>query len=185
MNKKMPNKIYTRGSQLDCETEKGAYFIDKQYSTTNILKNKYPSLIFKHRKLKTAGEDCYVYHNNKLSAVSEIKCRPYINRDKKIPFTFEILKNRYKNEYLITAEKLYHLQSISKARGIPSFVFFDLPSESCIVRLKITDSNGEFVTTFEERETMTKYSCNDEKGDTVRLNAFIPIDTPTAEVIKY
>jgi len=106
MNKKMPNKIYTRGSQLDCETEKGAYFIDKQYSTTNILKNKYPSLIFKHRKLKTAGEDCYVYHNNKLSAVSEIKCRPYINRDKKIPFTFEILKNRYKNEYLITAEKI-------------------------------------------------------------------------------
>ena len=170
---------------LDCHTAKGRKFIDAQYDTTDILKRLYPSLIFVHSTNDSQAEDCYIYHNKKLSGVAEIKCRPYINRRDKVPYKLETIKSRYNNEYLITKTKIDNLRAISLKKLIPSFIFLNLPSEKKIVRFKITDANGNFVTPIQSRFTRTMYSCNDYKGTTERENAFLPLDNETVMVLNY
>ena len=170
---------------LDCHTERGRKFIDAQYDTTNILKKLYPSLIFIHSKNDSQAEDCYIYHNKKLSGVAEIKCRPYINRRDKVPYLLETIKSRYNNEYLITKTKIDNLREISLKKLIPSFIFLNLPSEKKIVRFKITDNKGKWTIPVQSRMTRTMYSCNDYKGTTERENAFLPLDSDAVMVVSY
>ena len=170
---------------LDCKTEKGRRFINAQYETTNILKNIYPSLDFIHSKNDTQEEDCWIYNNKKLFGVAEVKCRPYINRKNKIPFTLEIIKEKYDNKYLITKTKIDNLQNISLRRKIASFVFLCLPFEKKIISFKITNSKGEWIIPVESRKTRTMYSCNDHKGTIERENAFLQLDSPSVKTVSY
>ena len=170
---------------LDCYTARGRKFIDAQYDTTDILKRLYPSLIFVHSTNDSQAEDCYIYHDKKLSGVAEIKCRPYINRRDKVPYKLETIKSRYNNEYLITKTKIDNLHSISCIKYIPSFIFLNLPSEKKIVRFKITDAKGNFVIPVHSRTTRTMYSCNDYKGTTERENAFLSLDNENVMLLSY
>jgi len=156
---------------LDCHTEQGKTFINKQKETGTLIESRF-NVNVEHVKYDAEKFDAYIYKNNKLIGVCEIKTRPYFNRKRKTPCTLSLLK---REGYLITAEKLDILQEQSIKHGVTSYIFVNLPLDGKILCFKICNPKGEFLFNFKKKETLTRYSCNDYKGDTVRLNAFLPI----------
>jgi len=157
---------------LDCHTKQGKSFIEKQKETGALIE-AYFGVSVEHVKYDAEKFDAYIYKNNKLVSVCEIKTRPFFNRKRKTPCTLDLLK---KEGYLITAEKLDVLREQSIKLGVRTFVFVNLPLDNKILCFKITDRSGSFVIDFERERTRTRYSCNDYKGDTIRENAFVPIE---------
>lgn len=156
---------------LDCNTEKGRRFIQSQRETGELVEKRF-GVVVKHTTDDAEKFDCYIYRGN-LIGLGEIKTRPYFNRRLKAPCTLEKLK---KEGYLITAEKLDILKNHSAKLGVTSYVFVNLPNDKKLLVFKVADRQGKFFIDFERKRTTTKYSCNDYKGDTIRENAFIPIE---------
>ena len=91
---------------LDCHTKEGKTFISRQKETGTLIESRF-SVNVEHVKYDAEKFDAYIYKNNKLIGVCEIKTRPYFNRKRKTPCTLSLLK---REGYLITAEKLDILQ---------------------------------------------------------------------------
>lgn len=158
---------------LDCNTEEGRKHIKKQDWILKVIEKNKKGVKCIPTEEQDCGFDAYIYKNKILSAVIEIKNRPYINRSKKTPATLKSLEQY--GTYLITAEKLDILRKESRKNKCKSFVVVNLPNDSKILFFQITDWRGRFVMDFERKTTKTFYSSNNYKGKVDRENAFIPI----------
>jgi len=169
---------------LDCYTPVGQKWIRKQHETNTILEKHY-NVEIKPSEEDDCPNDGWIYKDNKLFGVCEIKNRDYWSRGRGTKMTLEKLKQN--PTYLVTAEKLYLLKEISQIKGINSYLFVNLINSNCILEFKISDDFfGEFLFEFVEDFTRTRYSSNDYKGDTIRKNAYLPIyDNPYFKIIKY
>ena len=157
---------------LDRYTTEGQKFIDKEKETAALVADHY-AVDIQFATFDAEKFDAYIYKMpNIVSGICEIKTRPYFNRKLKIPCTLDKLT---KEGYLITAEKLYILQAQSRIYNVYSYIFVNLPHDKKILCFKVCDKEGEFLMDFKTDWTPTLYSCNDYKGDTTRLNAFLPI----------
>ena len=63
---------------LDCHTEQGKTFINKQKETGTLIESRF-NVNVEHVKYDAEKFDAYIYKNNKLIGVCEIKTRPYFN----------------------------------------------------------------------------------------------------------
>lgn len=168
-----PQPRYTMGvtRNLDCNTKKGQKFIESQRETGWLIERLF-HVVVKHTADDAEKFDCHIYRGG-LIGLGEIKTRPYFNRKLKTACTLDRLR---REGYLITAEKLDILREHSIKSRVTSYLFVNLPNDRKLLVFKISNGRGSFFTNFERRRTTTKYSCNDYKGDTIRENAFIPIE---------
>ena len=169
-------------STLDCDTPKGKSFIKSQNMTMKIIERTYRGIKLKKTKDKAEKFDAYIHKDGGLYGVCEIKTRPYYSKKQEQPCTFDLLKQ---NDYLITAEKLKVLQNQSKKFKIKSYIFVNLPFENKVVQIKITDENGEFLVKYEIKKSTTYATCNEEKGEVERINAYIKYDENNWSCIKF
>lgn len=161
---------------LDCDTVEGQKHIARQNWILKFIEKNGDKIKCVPTEDKICGFDAFVYKDDILSSVIEIKNRPYINRAQKNYATLRALQQF--GTYLITAEKLDVLQRISRQKRCKSFVVVNLPNDSPrkLLFFQITDWKGRFVIDFERKTSRTYYSSNDWKGKIDRVNAFIPIN---------
>ena len=103
---------------LDCETPKGQEAIAQELDVKNILAEKLGVKITTPQN-KTKHDDGFIYREEKLIGVCEIKTRDYWSRDAKTPFTLERFLSDGRG-YMITGWKLEWLQKQSKNNNIYS-----------------------------------------------------------------
>jgi len=156
---------------LDCHTPKGKTYIQKQHET-GLLVESFFGVKVKHTTYDAEKHDSYLYKDDKLVGVCEIKSRDFLNRDEKSDFTLKAIE---RGGYLITADKLDHLQEQSLDKKINSYVFVNALRDQKLLCFKIANPNGDFVCNFTRDRTPTKNTCNDYKGTVRRINAFIPV----------
>lgn len=156
---------------LDCHTPKGKTYIQKQHET-GLLIESFFGVKVKHTTYDAEKHDSYLYKDDKLIGVCEIKSRDFFSRDGKSDFTLAKLK---KGGYLITADKLDNLQEQSLEKKINSYVFVNALRDQKLLCFKISNPNGDFICNFTRDRTVTMNTCNDYKGTVKRVNAFIPV----------
>ena len=169
--------------RLDCETKEGKKFIKHENFVKDFLEKKY-NIKIKSPKWKDAADDGIMMRDDRVVGVFETKTRVYWNRDSKTPYTLNNLKND-RDGYLITESKILNLYKQSKEKRIQSFIFLHIPHDKVIVRINISNRNGDALAKYTSQKTETYNTCNDYKGKTVRKNAFIPFDEQTFEVLEY
>lgn len=157
--------------KLDRYTTEGKKFISKEKQTGRLVEAHY-SIRVVHTTYDAEKFDVFMHKGNELIGVAEIKTRPYFNRRLKTPCTLQKLREE---GYLITAEKLDVLQSTARMYNVYAYIFVNLPNDKKVLCFKVCDKDGNFLIDYDKRKTKTKYSCNDDRGDTERLNAFLPI----------
>ena len=157
---------------LDCHTPKGKTYIQKQHETGLLIESFFPGIKVKHTTYDAEKHDSYLYKDDKLVGVCEIKSRDFFSRDRKSDFTLARLK---KGGYLITADKLDNLQKQSLENKINSYVFVNALRDQKLLCFKISNPNGDFICNFTRDRTVTMNTCNDYKGTVKRINAFIPV----------
>lgn len=161
--------------RYDCEWGNGPGFIKHQHTTEELVGEHFNILVIPIGK-KGSEYDADIYStedSENIISKCEIKCRRYFNTYKRSLLTFDLLK---KEDYLITAKKLFDLQKHSEALNIPTFVFANLLTEQKIVYFKVTDNVGKFICKFDVRKTWTRATSNPEAGDAERDNAYIEYD---------
>ena len=169
--KECREKNNLKGMKLDRYTKEGQKFIGKERETAKLVSKHY-GIDISFTKFDAEKFDAFMYSKEKMVGVMEIKTRPFFNRKLKTPCTLDLLR---REGYLITAEKLDILQDQSLKNEVTSYIFVNLPNDRKILCFKVTNSKGVFFFDYERRISRTAYSCNDYKGDTDRVNAFIPI----------
>tara|TARA_Y100000004_G_scaffold127661_1_gene143727 strand:+ start:1458 stop:1967 length:510 start_codon:yes stop_codon:yes gene_type:complete len=157
--------------KLDRYTTEGKKFISEEKRTGRLIEAEYDVRVI-HTTYDAEKFDIFINKGNELTGIGEIKTRPYFNRKLKTMCTLDMLRDK---GYLITAEKLDILQQQSRIYNVYGYIFVNLPNDRKVLCFKVCDKEGNFLLNYNTRETKTRYSCNDYKGDTKRKNAFLPI----------
>ena len=89
--------------------------------------------------------------------------------------TRERMRITFRDNWLVTMEKVEKGRTLSALLGIPFVGMLYLLPEKRLLTLMITDDKGEWAFDFETRETTTQKCING--GEAVRLNAFLPLAT--------
>ena len=157
--------------KLDRYTTEGKKFISEEKRTGRLIEAEYGVRVV-HTSYDAEKFDIFINIGNELTGIGEIKTRPYFNRKLKTMCTLDMLRDK---GYLITAEKLDILQQQSRIYNVYGYIFVNLPNDRKVLCFKVCDKEGNFLLNYDTKETKTRYSCNDYKGDTKRKNAFLPI----------
>ena len=157
--------------KLDRYTTEGKKFIGEERATGKLIEKHYGvRVVFAQNDAEKF--DAFIHKGNELVGVAEMKTRVFWNRDAGTFFTLDKLREK---GYLITAGKLDILKKQSRIYNVYGYVFVYLPKDKKVLSFKVSDKEGNFLFNFKRFRTKTKYSCNDYKGDTERVNAFLPI----------
>ena len=157
--------------KLDRYTTEGKKFISEEKRTGRLIEAEYGVRVI-HTTYDAEKFDIFINKGNELTGIGEIKTRPYFNRKLKTMCTLDMLRDK---GYLITAEKLDILQQQSRIYNVYGYIFVNLPNDRKVLCFKVCDKEGNFLLNYDTKETKTRSSCNDYKGDTKRKNAFLPI----------
>ena len=117
-------------------------------------------------KERPAAADGVFMKHGVLHSVVEVKVRDVTR--KKLRFAF-------RDNWLVTMEKVEKGRTLSALLGIPFVGMLYLLPEKRLLTLMITDDKGEWAFDFETSETTTQRCING--GEAVRLNAFLPLAT--------
>lgn len=104
--------------------------------------------------------------SNKIHAVVETKCRYNLTLDQ--------FENNYKNQWLVTHEKIVKAAKVGESLGVPLVGFLYLVEDQCLLIKQISDSLGFFVADMEVRDTETQKTVNG--GKVIRTNCFIDMN---------
>ena len=157
--------------KLHRSTTEGKKFLSEETRTGRRIEAEYGVRVI-HTTYDAEKFDIFINKGNELTGIGEIKTRPYFNRKLKTMCTLDMLRDK---GYLITAEKLDILQQQSRIYNVYGYIFVNLPNDRKVLCFKACDKEGNFLLNYDTKETKTRYSCNDYKGDTKRKNAFLPI----------
>jgi hypothetical protein len=157
--------------KLDRYTTEGKKFISEEKRTGRLIEAEY-GVHVTHTTYDAEKFDIFINKGNELTGIGEIKTRPYFNRKLKTICTLDMLRDK---GYLITAKKLNVLQRQSRIYKVYGYIFVNLSNDRKVLCFKVSDKDGNFLLNYSTKETKTRYSCNDYKGDTKRKNAFLPI----------
>lgn len=149
---------------LDINTPKGQETLEHEQIMLDMILEQHPDRfksVIQTPKLKDAKYDgIFVNHRNEISAVFESKCRD---------LTYKKLVQH--ETWLITHEKLVHCAEASKLTRVPFIgLLYLIPDKMCLM-WKITDDNGNFLFSLNEKVTETRANVNGGKAN--RNNAFL------------
>jgi len=103
---------------------------------------------------------------NVLVGVAEAKCR--------YDLTVESFRKQFRNEWLVTMDKLIKAADIASSLCVPLYGFLYLCDEPALMTVRLTYSTGQFAVPFRCCNTETQATCNG--GRITRANAYIKMD---------
>jgi len=151
---------------LDCLTEKGQKFIQCENWTADFLEEKYlqpKNQRFQKFKYLWSSADRFLISNRtkKKLALIEIKCRQT---------TKDSYEKYFDNKYLISTHKVDANLKDSKKYGIPFFLFVNLMKDDYLIRIQISDNQGNLIAPHDLDTRQTQATCNgNTKTDMVYL----------------
>lgn len=148
---------------MDILTEKGQKtLLDEKNAIEIFLKNNSSFGVVETPKNKPSDFDLILTKGYRVIGIVETKCRYDCDMDR--------FSKEYKNQWLLTFDKLIKMKSFTDAMKVDAIGFLYLvPSKALLVKTII--HNGEFVIPFHVRNTFTKRSVNG--GSALRTNAYI------------
>ena len=157
---------------LDIETPKGQESATQEVSMIQAINDLYPKFQFiTTDKSKPANVDGVLTLDGQIKAVIESKCRSA---------SLDELRGSFKNEWLVTYEKLTKGCALAKSLCVPFVGFLYLLKSESILSIQIADEYGVFLPSIRIVRTKTQATING--GSIVRANAFIHM--ANAKVIK-
>lgn len=112
-----------------------------------------------------ASVDAVIVKGGHIVGVVETKCRYGVTRAS--------LRDRWKDEWLITMDKVEHGKAAAAAMSVPFYGFCFLVDDGVLLVQKIADAEGQYAVSFRVERTETVKNCN---GGTKKVpNAFIPM----------
>ena len=158
---------------LDILTEKGQETVKQEAEAVALFTARADGWEWKHTSKKgTAIVDGLLFKDGVLSGVVETKCRTCDT---------ETFKNQFRNEWLITYQKVEDAKRCASLLHVPLYGFLYLTPSKTLLMEKITDEDGQFVCQFRVEQTTTQRTVNG--GSAVRSNAFISMKN--AKEFKY
>lgn len=157
---------------LDIATNKGQESATQEINMIQVIGDLYPKFQFiTTDKSKPADVDGVLIHDGQIKAVVESKCRNA---------SLDDLRGSFKNEWLVTYEKLTKGCALAKSLCVPFVGFLYLIKSESILSVQISDEHGVFLPSIRIDRTKTQATING--GLVVRANAFIHM--ANAKVIK-
>lgn len=95
-------------------------------------------------------------------AVAEIKCRA---------LTLDTFRGRCGGQLLLTFDKLIAGREAARLLRVPYWVLLWLAGDGALLRLTVTDEEGQFVAPFRAAQTITPATING--GTATRCNAYV------------
>jgi hypothetical protein len=105
--------------------------------------------------------------SNELKGVIETKCR--------YKLTLEQFKTSFKNEWLVTWDKVHNAIQIANSLGVPCFGFLYLVNDKYLLIQKLSEPNGKLNVKIRLETTETQATING--GKAIRTNAFIDMSS--------
>lgn len=110
--------------------------------------------------------------SSELKGVIETKCR--------YKLTLEQFKTSFKNEWLVTWDKVHNAMQIATSLGVPCFGFLYLVTDKVLLIQKLSEPSGKLNVKIRLETTETQATING--GKAIRTNAFI--DMTSAHTYK-
>jgi hypothetical protein len=148
---------------MDILTEAGQQTLKDEQRAADLFCARYPQYKYVQTpKHMPAYVDALLIDAG-LAAAVETKCRYDMDLQK--------FKAEYKQEWLVTHEKIQNAANVASGLGIPLVGFLYLVRSDCLLVQKITDAFGKFVCEIRTQDTYTQKSING--GRILRTNGFI------------
>ena len=149
---------------LDVNTTKGLESLADERLAVAILGQNFPHLQYCDTpKAKPAVVDAVLIKAGSIYAVVETKCRPAV--------TLAKLQGEWKNQWLVTFEKIIAGAKIAEALQVPFFGFLFLPAEKALLVQQIWNPEAGFAAEMNIKRTITQATTNG--GSIERSNAYI------------
>lgn len=110
-----------------------------------------------------ARVDAVITKAGHIAGVVETKCRYGVTRAN--------LRDGWKDEWLVTMEKIEQVKAAASAMCVPFYGFLFLVDEGLLLTQMIADETGQYCVRFRVDRTETQKNVNG--GSVVRCNAFI------------
>lgn len=101
-----------------------------------------------------------------IAALAEIKARKNTLAD---------LRGQFKNEWLVTADKIAENQQAAKLLGVESWGILYLVPDDIVLRIKLWHPKKGWLVKYRTERTETQATVNGGRAN--RVNAFIPMET--------
>jgi len=125
-------------------------------------------------KSKPAKVDGFmITPGNVVAGVFETKCRD-LSRD--------TLKRQYKNQWLITYEKICDGATVARLLQVAFYGFLYLVPDGVGLAIRLTDTDGNFVQPIRLAYTPTQRTCNG--GSILRTNAYVDMRAAVAFPVR-
>lgn len=148
---------------LDILTERGQETVQQEADAVALFNRSTNGWEWKHTsKEGTAIVDGLLFQAGVLSGVVETKCRTC---------DLTTFRNQFKNEWLITFQKIEDAKRCATLLAVPLYGFLYLTPCKTLLMQKISDEEGQFTCQFRVEQTVTQRTVNG--GSAIRSNAFI------------
>ena len=151
---------------MDILTPKGQQSKKHETIAANIFCKEFPDITYiETPKDKPAKIDALLFSHGEIIRAVETKCRNT---------TLDEFRNSFKNEWLITFEKVDSCRLLSAALGVPLVGFLYLIPSNVLMVVQISDERGIFTQKIRIEATKTQQTING--GTAVRNNAYIEMN---------
>lgn len=159
---------------MDILTPKGQQSLADERKVAAWVERKFGVRYLETPKDKPAFVDALIFDEKEMAfrAVVEVKCRYDVD--------YAAFTKNYRNEWLVTWDKVQHAMSIARGLGVPCVGMLYLTKDKALLMQKISESNGRLSVPIRLETTQTQATTNG--GLAVRTNAYIQMGT--ADVYK-
>lgn len=157
---------------LDIHSERGRATLAQELRAVEIVQSVWPYCEYYHTaKEGSASVDAIIVRPPVVHAVAETKCRE---------MSLHTLQNSFKNEWLVTADKIDRGVAVAELLQVEFWGFLYLVPDDIVLRVKIWHPDAKWLVKMRREHTETQRTVNG--GKAVRLNAFI--DMATAHILR-
>lgn len=157
---------------LDVLTPKGMEAVHHAFAASIIWADHYPNqVLYQTPQTRPAIIDGMIVKKQTIVAAVEIKARD---------MRLDDLRTKFRNEWLVTAEKVDRAIEIAKALTIPMIGWLYMIPEQTLLAVMLSQSDGTVVAKMRRERTETQATVNGGKAS--RMNCFISMDD--AEILK-
>ena len=147
---------------LDIKSEAGRKTLSQEREVKEFIEAQFNAKYLETDKDKAARIDAIMMRGDRIEAIAETKCRD---------FTIDTLETSFRNEWLVTWDKINVAISMAMGLCVPLIgILYLVPSRIILVK-KICDGDGLLTCKIRLEATRTQATVNG--GSAIRNNAYI------------